>query len=91
MTTRKLLSNENLLNEVTKKAFNIVDKDLSGYIDYEEFSLLIREISEKGDLDQPSSEEIRQIFDILDLDKSGNIGIDEFKYLILRIIEIEDV
>ena len=47
--------NENALNDIAKKAFDNVDKDNNGTIDYNEFALLIKNIllslikNEEGD------------------------------------------
>ena len=89
MSVRDLLTNEKLFNNIVNKAFKSVDTNNSGDIDFAEFEYLVRKIASEGDIEEPSSEEIKQIFQKLDLDNSGEIGLDEFKYLVLRILEME--
>lgn len=86
---RRIFQDEVFLNRLVQSAFNQVDKDHSGEIDFDEFKLLVLDIAKKGNIEQPSETETRAIFDNLDTDKSGNIGLDEFKYLILRIIDMD--
>lgn len=86
---RKIYQDENFLNQIIKAGFDKVDKDKSGEIDIDEFTTLIYDVSQKGDIEVPSKEEILKIFNILDIDKSGTIGIEEFKYIVLRILDIE--
>lgn len=86
---RRVYNDEEFLNNITKLAFQKVDKDNSGEIDIDEFTSLIVDIAKKGDIEAPSDEEIRRIFDILDKDKGGSIGLEEFRFLILRILDMD--
>ncbi len=66
MSTRDLLTDQKLFDNIVNKAFQSVDTNNSGDIDYTEFEYLIRKIASEGDIEEPSNEEIKQIFKILD-------------------------
>ena len=81
----KLLSNEEMINEICKVAFADVDKDNSGEIDINEFEKAINEILKNNKLTPLTKDEVQKFMNALDTDKSGKLDFNEFSKFI-RII-----
>ena len=83
----KILNNNALLEEVTKRAFDSVDTDKSGKIEIKELKEILLQISSDFGTEQPNDEDIGKIMEILDTDKSGTIELGEFQVLIKDILK----
>ena len=83
----KILNNNALLEEVTKRAFDSVDTDKSGKIEIKELKEILLQISSDFGTEQPNDEDIWKIMEILDTDKSGTIELGEFQVLIKDILK----
>ena len=84
---KKILHDQNLLTEVTKRSFDSVDTDKSGKIDLKELKEILNQISLDFKAEPPTDEELDQVFSVLDTDKSGTIELKEFQALIKDILE----
>ena len=82
----KILQDEALLEEVTKRAFDIVDTDKSGKIDRKELKEILKQISMDFRTEPPDDEDINKIMGELDKDNSGTIELNEFQKLIKEIL-----
>ena len=78
----KILNDENLLDEVTRKCFREVDKNNSGKIDLKELKDILIQISMDFKGEPPIDEEVKGVLDQLDTDISGIVEIKEFEVLI---------
>lgn len=86
MSVKDILSNEDKIKSIARKAFDNVDKDKSGKIDFNEISDAIKGIYNQMGLSEPSKEDIREVFDALDTDKSGFLDFNEFTKFIKDIM-----
>ena len=84
---KKILANKNILEEVTKRAFDVVDTNHSGKIDLKELTAIINQISVDFRAEPPTDEELGKIMEQLDTDKSGTVELKEFQVLIKDILE----
>ena len=82
----KILQDEALLEEVTKRAFDIVDTDKSGKIERKELKEILNQISMDFRTEPPDDEDINKIMGELDKDNSGTIELNEFQKLIKEIL-----
>ena len=87
LAIKKILNDENLLSEVTKRSFDSVDTDKSGKIDLKELKEILYQISLDFKAEPPTDEELKKVFEILDKDKNGTIELLEFRALIKDILE----
>ncbi len=76
------------LKQVAKVAFDCVDTDKSGLIDYEELEKVMEQISKDMKTDPPSKEDVKEVFEQLDTDHNGKIDFDEFTQLIKDILSV---
>ena len=83
---RAILNDESKLNQVTKAAFDEVDKDRSGKIDKSELDKVIEIVCKDMGAVPPTHEECMEVFNHLDLDKSGKVDFNEFKVLIKDVL-----
>ena len=84
---KKILANKNILEEVTKRSFDVVDTNHSGSIDTKELKEIINQISVDFNTEPPTDEELNKIMGQLDTDKSGTVELKEFQVLIKDILE----
>ena len=84
---KKILKDEALLEEVTKRAFDVVDTDKSGKIELKELKQILIQISLDFMTEPPNDDDIEQIMNKLDEDKNGTIELKEFQVLIKSILE----
>ena len=84
---KKILNDDNILSEVTKRSFDEVDTNHSGKIDLKELTEILNQISVDFKAEPPTDEELTQVFNVLDTDKSGTIDFIEFKALIKEVLE----
>ena len=82
----KILSDENLLDEVTRKCFREVDKNNSGKIDLKELKDILYQISVDFGAESPTDEEVAKVLEILDKDKNHTIELKEFQILISDVL-----
>jgi Ca2+-binding EF-hand superfamily protein len=60
-----------------EKVFDSIDKNISGYLDYEEFKIFIIEMYK--DTMEPSENAIKEAFHYIDKNKGGSISKSELK------------
>ena len=84
---KKILDNKEILEEVTKRAFDVVDTDKSGKIELKELKEILIQISLDFMIEPPNDEDIGKIMAVLDTDKSGTIELEEFQVLIHDILK----
>ena len=82
----KLLSNEEMINEICKAAFEDVDKDKSGEIDENEFEKAMNEILTNNKITPLTKEETQKFMKELDTDKSGKLDFNEFSKFVRTIL-----
>jgi len=83
---KKLLADENTVNEIAAAAFKKVDTDGSGTIDKAELRALMDEAS-KSIGTTVSDQELNDIYNGLDKNKDGKLTLDEFTVLIRAVLE----
>ena len=81
-----LVNEDDLLDEITKIAFDSVDTDKSGYIDSRELEKILAQISSDMEAEPPTKEDVKEILKDLDANDNGKIEIDEFKKLVKNIL-----
>ena len=84
---KEILYDEKKLKELTKIAFDSVDKDGSGSIDQYELESVLAKISNDMGAEPPSKDDIKELLKYLDTDKSGKIEFKEFEVLIKNALE----
>ena len=84
---KEILYDEKKLKELTKIAFDSVDKDGSGSIDQYELEPVLAKISNDMGAEPPSKDDIKELLKYLDTDKSGKIEFKEFEVLIKNALE----
>ena len=84
---REILEDSDKIHEVTKIAFDSVDKDGSGSIDQYELESVLAKISNDMGAEPPSKDDIKELLKYLDTDKSGKIEFKEFEVLIKNALE----
>jgi Ca2+-binding EF-hand superfamily protein len=83
---RFILKNEKELKKVARMAFNVVDKDRSGQVTYEELESLMVDVATKVGCQKPSKDEVIEALKTMDTDNDGHISIQEFTVLIKEIL-----
>ncbi len=81
-----IVNEDDLLDEITKIAFDSVDTDKSGYIDSRELEKILAQISSDMEAEPPTKEDVKEILKDLDANDNGKIEIDEFKKLVKNIL-----
>merc|ERR1712193_35014 len=69
---------QNVTSEFLEKHEEEVDKDGHGFINYDEFELLVR----KKIREEEDEKELKDVFRILDKEKKGEIHTDEIKWIL---------
>ena len=82
-----IVSNDQALEEIAKKAFDNVDRDRSGEIDESELEKIMAQISSDMGAEPPTKEDVKEVLEHLDSDHSGKIEFKEFKELIIDILK----
>ena len=96
---KEILEDREELRKITKKSFDIIDKDHSGTIEETELLTVMLRIAADMGVSPPSKEEVHDVFVQLDKDGSGRIDFEEFTYLIEQVLfslivneeQVEDV
>ena len=81
-----IINEDELLKEITKIAFNSVNKNENGAIDIKELDKIMTQISYELGAEPPTKEDVKDILQHLDSDRSGVIEEDEFQKLIKNIL-----
>ena len=81
-----IVNDKDLLEEITKRAFDSVDKDHSGHIDSKELEKIMAQISNDMGAEPPTKEDVKEILKQLDEDSSGAIEFEEFINLVKNIL-----
>jgi hypothetical protein len=89
----RLLEDEIIFNDVSEELFKSCNLDSNGYIDYREFSVLIKRISFDLGVNTVSKDDTLQIFSKLDINNNGKIKKDQmkifFRDLITSLVELD--
>ena len=84
---KKILNDQHLLEQVTKRCFDSVDTDHSGKIETNELKDILIQISMDFKAEPPTDEEVKGVLDQLDTDKSGTVELKEFEVLIADLLK----
>ena len=84
---KKILEDEEKLNEIVKVAFDNVNTDKSGKISKEQLGSMMSQISKDLGHEGPQQLEIDEVFNYLDSKKSNFLDIDDFKVLIKDVLK----
>ncbi len=75
----KLLNDDKELTKIARKAFDSVDEDKSGQIDFNELKHLFEKLSKDLGIALPSEEDLKAFMILVDSNNSGKIDFHEFK------------
>ena len=84
---KKILEDEEKLNEIVKVAFDNVNTDKSGKISKEQLGSMMSQISKDLGHEGPQQLEIDEVFNYLDSKKSNFLDTDDFKVIIKYILK----
>jgi len=84
---KKILEDEEKLNEIVKVAFDNVNTDKSGKISKEQLGSMMSQISKDLGHEGPQQKEIDEVFDYLDSKKTNSLDTDDFKVLIKDVLK----
>ncbi len=84
---KKILEDEEKLNEIVKVAFDNVNTDKSGKISKEQLGSMMSQISKDLGHEGPQQLEIDEVFNYLDSKKSNFLDTDDFKVLIKDVLK----
>ena len=85
-TYKKILEDEEKINEIAKVAFDNVNTDKSGAIDKTQLESMMNQIFSDLSNELPTKKEVDEVFDYLDSNKKGSLTFDDFKVLIKDVI-----
>ena len=85
-TYKKILEDEEKINEIAKVAFDNVNTDQSGSIDKNQLESMMNQIFSDLSNELPTKKEVDEVFDYLDSNKKGSLTFDDFKVLIKDVI-----
>ena len=68
-----------------QELFHGTDEDESGYIDEEEFCMLVKRLCKEDGIKPPSNKDLDKAFSDADADQSGNVDMDEFTSLYAKV------
>ena len=75
------------VKEISKKAFDAVDSDHSGFIELSELIKEVNKVAKDMQMDPPPSEKVlEEIIDELDDNKDKKLSLDEFQILIEQVL-----
>ncbi len=84
---KKILSNEEKLNEITKIAFDNVNLNNTGEIDKSQLEAMMNQVYTDISHELPTQKEVDEVFNYLDSKKKGSISLDDFKVLVTDVIK----
>lgn len=86
LVVKDILKNDEKINEITKRAFDQIDTDKSGSLDFKELKKILYSLAIDMGAEPPTEDDVQDTLDRLDSDKSGTIEFNEFKVLIVKIL-----
>ncbi len=84
----QFLHDKKKLKDITKKAFDAVDLDNSGYLERNEVEVVMKNVAVDLGVQKPSDKEIDDVIKELDKNNDGRLSVDEFQVLIEQILEM---
>lgn len=90
LSIKEILNRPDILQKVTKSAFDAVDKDKSGYLEANELKEVMQNVANDIGTKAPTDEEVNDVLKELDTNQDGKISLDEFQVLIKQVLEIMD-
>ena len=84
----QFLHDKKKLQDITKKAFDAVDLDNSGYLERNEVEVVMKNVAADLGVQKPSDKEIDDVIKELDKNNDGRLSVDEFQVLIEQILEM---
>ena len=84
---KKILEDEEKLNEIVKVAFDNVNTDKSGKISKEQLGSMMSQIAKDLGHEGPQQNEIDEVFNYLDAKKTNSLDTDDFKVLIKDVLK----
>ena len=74
------------VKEISKKAFDAVDSDHSGFIELAELVKEVNKVAKDMQMDPPSEKVLEEVVDELDDNKDRKLSLDEFQILIEQVL-----
>ncbi len=84
---KKILEDEEKLNQIAKVGFDNVDTEKTGEIKKEQLESMMNQIFTDLLNELPSKKEIDEVFNYLDKNKKGVLNFEDFKVLVKDIIK----
>jgi|LauGreDrversion4_2_1035121.scaffolds.fasta_scaffold2753792_1 Ca2+-binding EF-hand superfamily protein len=85
---KKVLSNDQLLTEMTLDKFRFADTDQSGEVSIDEFYAAYAVFLKNLKLPDPTKEDAQKVFQELDVDNSGILDRNEYKPFVRKMLEL---
>ena len=85
-TVKQILASEEKLNDVARAAFDSVNTNKTGEINYSELEAVMIQVSKDLGTQPPSANDVNEVIKHLDTNKDGVISFDEFKVLIKDVL-----
>ena len=85
-TVKQILASEEKLNDVARAAFDSVNTNKTGEINYTELEAVMIQVSKDLGTKPPTSEDVSEVLNHLDTNKDGVISFNEFKVLIRDVL-----
>ena len=85
-----MIENKEILDKITKVAFDNVNSDKSGLITREQLGFMMNQLA--NDLGHPNflENEVIEVFDYLDIEKKGSLNFENFKVLMKDVLKAMD-
>lgn len=83
----QILADDEKLKIISADIFAQTDTDGSGFVEKDEFSKLINELTAANEVPQPNEEDMQDIFDMMDTNADGKIDQSEFVKLVRNYLE----
>ena len=84
---KKILEDEEKLNQIVKVGFDNVDTEKTGEIKKEQLESMMNQIFTDLLNELPSKKEVDEVFNYLDKNKKGSLNFDDFKIFVKDIIK----
>ncbi|CAG9332129.1 unnamed protein product [Blepharisma stoltei] len=88
-TIYELLVTGNSLADVTKRLFENVDSDGSGFVDESELRVVLEHVYAEAGLDPPNNEVVHEKFRDLDIDGNGEVSMVELEKYVKELLGFE--